>query len=58
MKHKFKYLISIVIVSSFLLGFSNKVIALSKDNGIYRNIYIEDIVRKIIKEFYIYETQI
>lgn len=43
MKHKFKYLISIVIVSSFLLGFSNKVIALSKDNGIYKNIYIEDI---------------
>ena len=40
MKHKFKYLISIVIVSSFLLGFSNKVIALSKENIIYKNIYI------------------
>ena len=43
MKHKFKYLIIIVIVSSFLLGFSNKSIALSKDNVIYKNIYIEDI---------------
>lgn len=43
MKHKFKYLIIIVIISSFLLGFSNKSTALSKDNAIYKNIYIEDI---------------
>ncbi|GAA0863125.1 VanW family protein [Paraclostridium tenue] len=43
MKHKFKYLIIIVIVYSFLLGFSSKSMALSKDNVIYKNIYIEDI---------------